>query len=187
MAENLPTSKRVRIAELANIEFGDSPRVDVMGVVVAAENSRPSSFVVDDGSGLILVRRFDDQEAPAIGVPVCVIGRLRDSGERYIACEVAKEVAPAWIEVRKLELAKRPATAIPAPASKVKPKETEPDAAEEQKVDLLVLIRRLDTGSGAQIDDIVAEAGPDAEKELRVMMSRGDIYELSPGRIKILE
>jgi len=156
-----------------------------MGVVVAADNSRPASFVVDDGSGLILVRRFDNQDAPSVGIPLCVIGRLRDSGERYIACEVAKAIAPAWIEVRRLELSKQPAAniskksiAAPIPES---------DAGDEQKVDLLVLIRKLDTGSGALIDDIITEAGAGAEQQLRTMMSRGDIYELSPGCIKILE
>lgn len=188
MAERLPTSMRVRVAELASIGFGDSPRIDVMGVVVAADNSRPASFVLDDSSGLILVRRFDDQAAPAIGTPVCVIGRLRDSGERYLACEVAKSIDPAWLEVRKLELAQRPAVTMPSPAKQPDgPNPVIPKATEERQVDLLVLLRKLDHGSGALIDDIIAEAGPAAEQQLRMMMSRGDIYELSPGRIKILE
>jgi hypothetical protein len=179
MAETLAASQRVRIAELASIEFADSPRVDVMGVVVAADNSRPASFVLDDGTGLILVRRFDDINAPVVGTPLCVIGRLRESGERYIACEVAKAINPAWMEVRKLELAKRPTSAAPA-----KPLTT---PVVEKEVDLLVLIRQLDKGEGALIDDIITQAGSGAEQQLRVMMSRGDIYELSPGRIKILE
>jgi hypothetical protein len=185
MAESLPTSRRVRIVELADIEFGDSPRIDVMGIVVASDNGRPASFVIDDGSGLVLVRRFDDQPAPVISTPLCVIGRLRDSGERYLACEVAKTIDPAWIEVRKLELAKRPANAIPSPA--IPAVARAPAMEEEKQVDLLVLIRKLDTGSGALIDDIITEAGAGAEQQLRTMMSRGDIYELSPGCIKILE
>jgi hypothetical protein len=179
MAGALPTSRRVLIGELAAIEFGDSPRVDVMGVVVAADNSRPASFVADDGSGLILVRRFDSGNAPGVGQPVCVIGRLRDSGERYIACEVAKVIDAIWLEVRKLELAKRPVPeAAPAPVAV---------ADEDAESGLLVLIRTLDTGEGALLDDVIQQAGPDAERKLRLMMSKGDIYELSPGRIKILE
>jgi hypothetical protein len=174
MADSRPLTQPIHVSELASMVMSDpAPRIDFIGVVVAADNNKPSSFVVDDGTGLALVRRFDDKDAPMVGVTIRVIGRLRDSGERYIACEIACAIDPAWVEVRKLELQKRA------------PQAAKQDAQVDDS-DLLVLVRTLDTGEGALIDDIIAKI-PDAEKALRLMMSRGDIYELSPGRIKILE
>jgi hypothetical protein len=47
-------------------------------------------------------------------------------------------------------------------------------------------IRELDTGTGAQIDDLLPLL-PDAEKYIRTLIEEGEIFEIRPGRLKILE
>ena len=92
-----------------NINNKQVSRVNIMGVVVSIPDSGQNNLTIDDGSGRIEVRSFDNPEmltSSAIGDIVMMIGRPREyNNARYIIAEVLRKVEnKKWMEVRKLEL-----------------------------------------------------------------------------------
>ena len=181
-------AQKARVADIVagNVQTAEgAARVNIMGCVVAVNPEEPPSFMMDDTSALVLVRQFDKRAAPQIGSVVCVIGRVRDhQGERYIASEIVRPLDTAWVAVRSLELARASSFVTP---SLVSAEERVEDDAEDADASMLAVIRDLDEGTGASLDDIVSHTGPDAEKTVQFLLRRGDVFEVSPGRIKILE
>jgi len=54
--------------------------------------------------------------------------------------------------------------------------------------EIFSLIRKLDSGEGVLIDDVIKDCkNESAEKILSKMLENGDIFEVKPGKIKILE
>ena len=191
MAETVRlTARKSRIADIlaGNSEI-EAPRVNILGVVVDVTSEEPPAFVVDDRSGLVVVRQFEKRATPPIGVPVCVIGRVRDhAGQRYIASEIAKQVDSAWLDVRSLELAKQSSFVTPsAPGAASDGEERVIDDIIDERAKVLNVIRALDEGPGAQMDDVLAKTGADGEKTIAFLLQRGDVFEISPGKLKILE
>jgi len=184
---DMMTAQHTRIAEVVagNVEASDGvPRINVIGVVVGVQDEAPPAFMVDDRSALVLVRQFDDSTPPVIGSVVCVIGRIREhAGEYYVASEIVKKVDSRWLAVRSLELAKQ--ASFTTPTMKVADENVEDVTDADSTV--LGVIRKLDQGTGASMDDILSDAGADAEKVITVLLERGDVFEVSPGRIKVLE
>jgi hypothetical protein len=188
-------AQKARIADVlaGNLEQAQgAPRVNIIGVVVSTGEGTPPSFMLDDRSAILLVRQFEHPVAPPVGAVVGVIGRVRDvSGERYVAAEIVRSLQAKWLEVRSLELGHQSSFITPTiPSTKPAPAA---GVVEEQVVDddqdsaLLRAIGELDTGPGAAIDDILAKLGPDAETMIALLLTRGDIFEVSPGRVKILQ
>ena len=53
---------------------------------------------------------------------------------------------------------------------------------------ILEIIRELDDGQGAAVEKVLAKAGrPDAETMLTNLLAEGEIFEIRPGRVKVLE
>lgn len=53
---------------------------------------------------------------------------------------------------------------------------------------ILTIIRELDTGQGAPVEKVIAKTGrPDAETILTNLLAEGEIFEIRPGRVKVLE
>lgn len=53
---------------------------------------------------------------------------------------------------------------------------------------LIMKIRELDAGGGADVEDILqALQFPDGEKYLRTLIEEGEIFETRPGKVKVLE
>ncbi len=73
-------------------------RCNVIGTLVKEE-------VLDDGTGEIMVIKFDGPLNTREGSVVRVIGKVRerDTG-RYIAIETIRPVREEWLELRRLEL-----------------------------------------------------------------------------------
>ncbi len=62
------------------------------------------------------------------------------------------------------------------------------DEKEEGEADaVLKIIRDLDSGSGADIEKVTAEAGGRSEEIINGLLKNGDVFELTPGKIKVLE
>jgi hypothetical protein len=47
-------------------------------------------------------------------------------------------------------------------------------------------IRASDSGTGVQIDELM-QIVPDAERYVRTLIEEGEIFEIRPGRLKVLE
>jgi hypothetical protein len=53
---------------------------------------------------------------------------------------------------------------------------------------VLGAIRSLDEGPGADTEQVIGHVGArNAEKTIQFLLQNGDIFEVSPGRLKVLE
>ena len=93
-------------------------RVNILAIVLNKENNGSlTSFQLDDGTGKITARSFE--EIPAIndlniGTSVLIIGRIREyNQEKYLSPEIIKEVDKLWLKHRSLELNLTPITITP--------------------------------------------------------------------------
>lgn len=165
-------------------------RVNLIGTIVEREEG---SLLMEDGTGQVTLRSFDRPELIAdapLGVPVIVVGRPRTyNSECYLIPEIIQIVKDRrWIEVRKRELAMQPLR-IPQQGSAPMP-EIEIIGEDFQKStpsaeQLLETIRRLDQGEGAPIEDVVREL-PNTETAIEHLLLRGEIFQLRPGIVKVL-
>jgi len=179
-------------------------RVNIMGVVVGiGEDSGFQSVFLDDGSGKVSIRAFEQNDSLsslAIGDCVLIIGRPREfSNEIYVLPEIIKKIKnPKWLEVRKSELEKNKLT-NPVEAVKIninkkdEPVEKPDNIVEEEFVEsssnnkVINKIKELDSGSGADFDDVIKQLSPESEKVVLSLMKTGDVFEVSPGKLKVLE
>lgn len=174
-------------------------RANILATIVdkADTGGAYKSMVADDGTGQIRLRLFDSEsnlfERPAVGDFVMIIGKPRHyGGERYIAPELIKPLHDVkWAEVRKLELRlamnKQPTTAA---AIKDKKNENEMDenAASRDKVEVYKIVKELDTGRGADATEVAMKCGSsNADALIKEMIKAGDLFEVSPGKLKVLE
>jgi hypothetical protein len=201
MAQKPLIAAKARIAELLTgewVEQGNEPsavtlsdgtlaaRANVMGVVVDISDGDTPSLMIDDGSDRLPLRAFEKVpglDTIMLGSPVMVIGRPRKFGEtRFLVPECIRRLDnPVWLEVRKRELAQRSRAPLPKPL--------EPAVVEEEVVrgsPILQSIRNLDKGTGADTEEVLARARC-TQDDLERLLVRGEIFEVSPGKLKVLE
>lgn len=204
------TAYKIRIKDILNSKYikteGFDPnylevdgqeisRINLIGVVVQkSEVNNYKILTIDDGTGRISARVFENNMLlDKIGVSdiVLIIGRPREfSSEKYVLIEAIKKIDSAWAKVRKLELEKN-----------IKEGDTKDDnnlvsnnkPVEECVVDLstnnriIKLIKYLDKGEGVSIEDISSRNIGDIDKIIDVLLKEGDIFEIKPGKLKVLE
>lgn len=179
-------------------------RVNVIGLVIGkAEEEVLANIFLNDGTASINLRFFERN--PALdelntGDAVMVVGRLRDyNGERYLSPEIVKKVDRLWLQHRRKELGAEnrqlKAAVKEEPAGKIIPK-TEP-VEEEIKEEsseflspegkILKSIADLDKGEGAEIDEVLALSKVNyAEEIIKRMLERGELFQIMPGRVKVV-
>ena len=52
---------------------------------------------------------------------------------------------------------------------------------------LISIIRELDPGDGAPVDEVLAKAGVGAEQKLRSLIAEGEVFELRAGKVQVLD
>jgi len=165
-------------------------RVNIIAVVVSIPTNLENAILVDDGGGKIVLRIFDqiDIFKPiTVGDIVLIIGKPRIyNDEFYILPEIVKKIIDrVWIEVRKKELAKINDSSPPLPKRKKE------EIVIDQKVNnqgMYDLIKSMDQGQGVEIEEIIQKSkASDAEKIITNLLLAGEIYEIKPGKVKILE
>jgi RPA family protein len=152
-----------------------------------------------------------------VGDMVMVIGRVRVyNQEKYLSAEIIKKMDSMWMKIRRLELKEefnqielKLVETEPSllPKIEIKPAITISSAINEsieeeiieeevqgiqvnpllpaQKV--LLLIKELDTGGGAPIEEIISKSPLNGtEKLLEQMLQKGDIFQNLPGKVKVL-
>jgi hypothetical protein len=168
-------------------------RVNLLGVVVSTSTEGLPTLVLDDGTGRITVRTFEpsaQMNAAQVGDVVLVIGRPRQfSHERYVLPEIVRKLADlGWLDVRKQELATQPAAISALPQAQTGVVEDVLDESFRLTETVLGAIRSLDQGQGADTDAVLKRlSAPDAEKAVQFLLRNGDIFEVSPGKLKVLE
>jgi RPA family protein len=207
---------KVRVADVVNnryvkedgwlpnyVAVGDRKvsRVNLLGVIVSKSSQESdvpsSSFVLDDGSGRVALRFFEGGASLSVGDIVFVVGRPREFGaERYIVPEIVKRISDnRWVELRRLELAKdrqadiiSKAQGLPAAGPDELSVETEDFVDDSSPAARLVgMIRKLDSGEGVDFDALLSRFGSGTEQSVKRLLEQGDIFEVKPGRYKVLE
>jgi len=180
-------------------------RINLVAVILSKDQS---NILIDDGTGKIELRLFSEKEKADnlnVGDAIIIIGRPREyNSKRYVIPEIMKRIEnKGWIKYRKKELelqnGKIPVVSDAQKEKIVEKKIEQKKQAkyEEEKTHndgknysqiLLNLIRQLDIGKGADVDEIISAAGfKDTEKYIGLLINEGEIFELKPGKIKILE
>lgn len=151
-------------------------RINLIATIVQKNESQNfASAIVDDGTGKILLRSFDNSRIFSkadIGDSVLIIGKVREfNNEKYVIPEIIKNLDNfGWMNVRKLELKNR----------------VEENLGLHE--DIYTLIRKFDLGEGADIDEVIKNSGnKDTETSINKLLENGNIFEIKPGRLKVLE
>jgi len=137
--------------------------------------------------------------------------------EQYVSPEIIKKTSPLWLKARVLELKISLQKPTPENEMQEEPiektikdtkniKSEEPSnqiqlSQDEEKVGLeekteevmlpvqkiLQLIKELDLGEGAMVDEII-EKSPivNSEQLIEKMLEKGEIFQISPGKVKVL-
>jgi len=183
-------------------------RVNIMGVVV--DKQTPNQFVLDDGTGSINITDFSSSPALqhiAVGDPALVVGRPRKSeDELFIAAEIiaTKQLKkePLWLTYRKQQLEQVSADVIDESFVTESAPDSEQNNIQEKKEEQLTpspqfpelsgdavfdFVKTKDSGDGCEIDSIIKEFGQEADDLVLTLISMGELYEIKPGRLKVLE
>jgi len=179
-------------------------RVNIIGIVISKSDSGLNyhDITLDDGSESIPIRSFEEKDIFSdigIGNILMIIGRPRKYGEViYIVPEIIKKIKdPKWIELRKLELRKQGLATGKAEediVEKVNAKDViaeegiPKDSEEVGPEKVYKLIKELDSGSGADIEELIKKSEiKDCEKIIKKFLEEGDIFEVTHGKVKVLE
>ena len=191
------TAIKVLVKDLLNGEFirksgwessyidtgqGSAARVNVMGYIVLIQES---NYVLDDGTGNISLRFFNEQKKDfEVGDLVHVIGRPRQfNNEIYIAIEIIKKVEPKWMAVRKVELNNKLTT-----RKKTVVEEKVGTASTNIYDKVIESIRVHDNGEGADFDEVVRNSKiPNCDGIIKNLLEEGIIYAPHKGRLKVLD
>jgi len=174
-------------------EYGDFSRVNIMAVIVGKEEN---SVTLDDGTGQIsgrIFERTEQLEKIEVGSVVLVIGRPREFNNAiYLTIEIITTIEIGWIAYRKKELALIKKIREISDLPKTEKKTLEPEIVEStgtinSKDRMTKLIRDLDKGEGASIDDVIKFSKIiNGEELISDMMMRGEVYEAKAGYIKLM-
>jgi len=187
-------------------------RANVIGTIVLktdGENVNYKSIVLDDGTGKISIRSFDEKNPLLnfnIGDIVLLIGKLRQYGqEKYIVPEIVKKIEnKAWIELRKFELGRKQTASNQDSESTKQALPVQKEALIENVVldeeivtenktistseKILSLVKELDNGTGADMQELINKSSiEESEKIVKTLLEQGEIFEIKPGKLKILE
>ena len=204
---------KVRISDLINGKYvkeeGWNPnyveyngrkisRVNIIGAIVSKENIETfQSLLLDDGTGKISARSFEKLpviDGLDIGDVVLIIGRPREyGGEKYLLIEIIRKIENnGWILYRKAELKK---VIISEPVQEIKDEKiseetisTEEEVIKEDSSFEIIVkrVKELDSGEGADFDEVIKDID-NGEKIVSSLLSNGELFELKPGRLKVLE
>ncbi len=168
-------------------------RLNLMAIVVHKEEiGTMTNFIVEDGSGKITIRLFEQMKQEiSIGSVIQIIGKLRVfNDEKYISPEILKTIDSKWITVRTKELKPH----IIETKEVVEESPTEEETVELIEEDGILpsqkvakIIKELDNGEGVLIEDVIEKSSIDqTEKIIEKMLENGDIFQNQPGKVKVL-
>jgi len=189
-------------------------RLNVIAIIVQKELvGTITNLLIDDGSGRIIARSFEENKiihTLNVGDVIIIIGKLRTfNQEKYISPEIIKQIDPLWLKHRSLEL-KEKFSNTDYPQKENTAKETNnisiETAAPENKNNketileetiqegsllpfqkIIKLIKELDHGDGVLIEEIIEKSPLDkTENILEIMLQNGDIFQNNPGKVKVL-
>lgn len=200
MPEQRPTAYKATVSDIADASYvtrepphqnyldlyGEQvKRVQVVGVLVQQSSH---DIVIDDGDARVTAKRFNqrvDLDGVSAGDTVLILGRPREhDGEIFLGAEAVSVLGDeAWLEIH------RRTTEALYDGESTNEEEAVPD--EESVVNyseaLLEAIKEVDEGDGAPTTEVIEHAGiDDADHYIDVLINEGEIFEIRPGRLKVL-
>jgi RPA family protein len=186
-------------------------RINVIAVIVSIPTDMNENVLIDDGSGRIQLRAFDNMNIfknITIGDIAIIIGKPRVfNNDFYIIPEIIKKVSNnSWIQLRKKELKLKEISTVPLQSSikdiskdthnkplqeKISPKIDVPppkdDYAKSGSLEIYNMIKEFDNGDGVEIEEIIKKSSlNNANDIITELLLEGEIFEIKPGRLKIL-
>ena len=119
-----------------------------------------------------------------------LIGRPREYGsEKYIVPEIVRVIDnKKWIDIRKLEIELHNKRNKRVKKDVVLKEEVVEEKKESQADKIFKLIKEIDDGEGADTEEIISKANVEyAEKIIANLLEEGEIFEIKPGKLKVLE
>lgn len=169
-------------------------RVNIIAAIISSfSENNVQTINLDDGTGQIAVKNFNSPIDVKTGDIVLLVGRVRKYGnETYLTPEIVKKnVNVGWGAVWKK-------MAVESSDEEI---EMNDDSEEESSVEeelietnpgeisfrekIMQKIKDLDDGEGASYGDVV-KLFPD-EHYISKLLLDGDIFEIKPGRLKVLD
>ena len=165
-------------------------RLNIVGTILNIEKvGSITNIFIDDGTGKVIVRLFEEYKqihSLTVGKNILIVGKARVyNEEKYISPEIIKEISPLWLKVRSLEQQRND---LSVGTKKDIEKAEEISIIENSPYPALAkLIKQLDQGDGALIEEVIEKCSlKEAEQLLTNMLEKGDIYQITPGKIKVL-
>ncbi|MBI5391863.1 hypothetical protein HZB00_02565 [Candidatus Woesearchaeota archaeon] len=190
-------------------------RINLIGLIIETHINPAktyASITIDDGSGSITVKAWNEDAASLLGYAVgdlaLVIGRFRDGQPPYLLSEVVRKLSPAWLQYRKLELTQLYGNA-PAVLQSSSPslQQTQRSSHEDEEPSFVVveekidetpaaptskrsvvaqLIETLNSGDGADYSLVVQQSGlseQEAEHVIQELIKDGEVFQNKPGKL----
>lgn len=170
-------------------------RVNIIGVVVDAFSSEGSrSFVLDDGSGSVVVRSFEGGVLDVkVGECVLVVGKVRDfNGRIYVLPEIVRSVSSSWFMLRKMELKKiykdvqKTVVEKPIVENLIVEEVVADEPSFEGREKILSII---EVKGEADVLSLIGESllpVGEAKQIIDELLKEGEIFECSPGKIRMI-
>ena len=159
-------------------------RINLIGTIVyKSEEQSYSSSIIDDGTGKISLRSFNDSNSFSkidVGDVVLLVGKIREfNNEKYIMPEILKKTDIEWMNVRNLELKNNKVSDENKKSEEI---------IVENDDEVYSLIKKLDKGDGVAFEDIIKNSTTSrAETIITQLLENGDVFEIKPGKLKVLE
>ncbi len=184
-------------------------RINLIGTVVSTpsdEEINYQSITLDDGTGRISARVFEQNNLfnnINIGDVVLIIARPREyNNQIYLLPEILKKIKDnGWIKVRELELKQHPKiedtkteeTKLSNESEKLpnegfqKSKTFEKEEIIEESIPdkIINFIKEKDKGEGVDFEEVLKQIND--EKAIKELLKKGELFEIKPGRLKVLE
>lgn len=163
-------------------------RINVMATTLDKEKTGSiTNILLDDGSGKIVLRCFEENktvEGLKVGESVLIIGRVRQYNEEdYISPEIVRKIPQSWLKLRAAELKRIRSVADSSLEQKKMSYEEEPFPRQK----IIQIIKQLDSGEGVMIEEVMEKTSlTNMERWITVLLEEGDIYQIRPGRVKVL-
>ena len=165
-------------------------RVNVFGIVLSKESTEFfESIVIDDSTGSINAKSFDKKgifDNVDVGDVINIIGRMREYNQApFISVELVRKGSQEAFSLRKKEIGvvKRFYSAEKE-SSPVQEEEVVQGSSEQ----ITGLIKSLDSGNGADIEEVIRKCGiKNAGEVVKDLLRNGEVFENMPGRIKVLD
>lgn len=182
-------------------------RVNLIASVVekyAKEDQSYANLVIDDSSGYLHVKTWKENTkllTPVnVGDIVLIIGKIKEYNSLvYVNPEIIKKLDnPLWAKLRRLELTHlygeptlveqehHAITQEPSPAAVLVEERVQDDSPNKRQT-ILSLIEALSAGEGADRKNVITTSKLfDADVIIQELLKEGEIFEASPGKLKII-